>query len=137
MRGLATILGVMVAAIFAGGMGEALAQAVGAPPGGGLADAFPFKLDANSLTTTGVLAWYAWHNTARAIPDILKQHTEANKATQERFTAELSDARKTFQDQLATVMHDHREDSLGVTKGLAELANSVSSLQASISSRTA
>jgi hypothetical protein len=56
-----------------------------------LPDAMPFKFDLNNMTPVGVLAWYAWHNSARVLPRLIHDNQEQVTALTKQYMAHVTE----------------------------------------------
>ena len=54
-----------------------------------------------NLSASGVLTWVVWYVLSRALPDIIKRHTEQNAADRQSFLDEMKTARAAFREEIA------------------------------------
>ena len=54
-----------------------------------------------NLSASGVLMWVVWYVLSKALPDIIKRHTEQNAADRQAFLEEIKASRQTFKEEIA------------------------------------
>ncbi|HWB13718.1 MAG TPA: hypothetical protein VG826_31120 [Pirellulales bacterium] len=54
-----------------------------------------------NLSASGVLMWVVWYVLSKALPDIIKRHTEQNAADRQSFLDEMKTARQAFREEIA------------------------------------
>lgn len=62
---------------------------------------------AGELSSVAILAWYAWHNTTRVMPRLLREQRQENGEAREQFREELARQREVFAEALADERRQH------------------------------
>lgn len=65
----------------------------------------------NALSATAILGWYAWHNSSRVIPGLIKTSSESGKTLVAEFKSETAELRSTFERTMALERERAQQES--------------------------